>query len=190
MDEMLLEEIKRVHVFLLGMVNAIQHDLSSIANIIDDVPVVSANRTDHDIELSLRILYHKIHQCEDFFKLNHFAISKICKKFEKLPFEPVETSSKAEPTQPSDDTWDDQYGLRERRVSRCHLLKNFTSGEYFFYQFFSAGTLIDKAKEKCVDLYMTKFRRTYSPLAYYELEYIKNNDNNYTGTRFLTALKL
>eukprot|EP01039_Chlorochromonas_danica_P003872 gene3872-4230_t len=270
MDDLLLEEIKRVHIFILGMIDAIQYDLSSIAEIIDDVPVVSAKNTDHDIELSLRILYHKIRQCEDFFKLNHFAISKICKKFEKLPFRPVETitttkvdpfqptsrpnsdcespqpgsrrtitTTKVEPFQPSSrpnsdcespqpgsrrnsdcwaetfqsrsrrnsdcwaepfqtrsrrnsDCWDDEYEVRvrERRSSRCQLLLNFTSGEYFFYQFFSAGTLIDNAKEKCVDLYMTKFRRTYSPLAYYELEYIKNNDNNYTGTRFLTALKL
>ncbi len=64
------------------------------------------------------------------------------------------------------------------------------SGIYFFETFTPAIDKIEDLKQRCIDVYSKKFRITYSQLASYELEFVKNKDRVYESTNFMLGLKI
>lgn len=179
LDNKLLVEIQRVYNFLDLMTSAADSDLTAISAIIDRWQADPSTETDRNIELSLRSVYRKICLCEDFFKLNHFAISKVCKKMEKLPLKEAET-----PVELSVET-QELLAQFNRHKDRYLYLDGFKSGIYFYEVYYSALERIEATKQRCIDVYMLKFRRTYGQLAHYELLYIKNKDNNVQNVAYI-----
>lgn len=170
LDNKLLAEIQRVHKFLALMVQSVGADIDSVATIVDKLEVSptksaeQADQIDRSVEISLRSLYEKINQCDEFFQLNHFVISKTTKKMEKL--------------------------LAQQEKGTVSVWGGYSSGRFFYDDFSSSGLQIQEIQRKCVDVYTVKFRKKYSQLAKYELKYAKNKDDDHKQTRFYIGAKL
>lgn len=170
LDNKLLAEIQRVHKFLALMVQSVGADIDSVATIVDKLEISptksaeQADQIDRSVEISLRSLYEKINQCDEFFQLNHFVISKTTKKMEKL--------------------------LAQQEKGTVSVWGGYSSGRFFYDDFSSSGPQIQEIQRKCVDVYTVKFRKKYSQLAKYELKYAKNKDDDHKQTRFYIGAKL
>jgi hypothetical protein len=81
-------------------------------------------------------------------------------------------------------------GTSERKDNKLKTWEDSESGQYFFGTFTAAIDKIEDLKQQCIDIYSKKFRITYSQLASYELEFVKNKDRVYESTNFMLGLKI
>lgn len=78
-------------------------------------------------------------------------------------------------------------------ITTVPLLKGWKetmSGSYFHEEFIQSKEVIDEMKKECVAIYTKKFRKTYSDLAPFELEYVKERDHTDNTTNLFVGLKL
>lgn len=73
-------------VFLAKSLNALTHIAHKVETIVheEDAATRKARQLDHNIELAIRSIYAILARCEQFYKLNNYAIRKIGKRMEKL----------------------------------------------------------------------------------------------------------
>eukprot|EP01031_Cornospumella_fuschlensis_P040655 gene40655-49568_t len=208
-DQAVLHEIERVHRFLLSLLDSLAADLEAITSmILENPPNQQDPDADHNIEVSIRLVYQKINQTEEFYKLNFFAISKIAKKIDKLL---AMTQPESMNEQGAESTHSDVAicsvpsnleaatislppldpvlsfkGHNKSDTARWALL---SGGEYFYNGFVCSGDEIQKLRKQCIALYGQKFRRTFGHLSSYELVYVKNKDRDYKSTRVVVGIK-
>ncbi len=195
---------------------------------------------DRSIELSLRNVYNRIKQLEQFYHLNFYIIRKISKKIDKLlkdhhdekhrgknqkDAEPqtthnskdhhtaVQRSSKSnsdssksnsDKTKEHDnqassnkDMNHEVHGNESHSTPHVvkqhrqvwHTWKETRCGRYFYKEFVTSKNVIEEIKDECVSLYAKKFRKSYTELATYELEYIKEKDHMNSSTKLFVGWK-
>lgn len=180
-ERKIYNEIVRVNAFLITVIGDIDMDLKIVENAIEGTTSSNNGQSQRNIELSLRLLFEKITECEKFYHLNYFAFYKIMKKFNKL-VEPLLL---------------EQQNLDSVNSETEHLFanlengwENYPCGRYFTDTFPKSLTHIDNLKNHCTLIYSKKFRSTYSPLALYELEFVKSKDRNTEMDRYYVGFKL
>lgn len=165
-------EIQRVDWFLNSNLHEIQRDLGTISDTCD---FLNSDTLDdkkkkeelgRTVELFIRSIYEKCKACELFYKLNHYVICKIAKKFEKL----IESGKK--------------------KLDDFTPWRDYPSNDLFNRKFAGRIDEIHYLTRKSVDTYSEKFRKTYPSLAYGELEFVKNKERESLRTRFYIGVKL
>jgi hypothetical protein len=192
---------------------------------------------DRSIELSLRNVYRRIKQLEQFYHLNFYIIRKISKKIDKLlkvnqemPHEGIKKHKEDDRTACSCDHRGNQNGNKSHNdssnssntISECmdhrnnmkvfrnldievevegiSLNQNYSpisyswkqtkSGQFFYKEFIATKRVIEELKDECVTSYAKKFRKNYTELATYELEYVKEKDRTNSSTKLYVGLKM
>lgn len=175
-----LEEIKRVDWFIKATLFEIQQDLRKIyetkALFLDDMQVSQRKAQDEKtVEITLRAIYEKCKDIEQFYALNRFAICKIAKKFEKL----IDQSLLDESHTGEADGFIDFDPWRDHK-----------SNEYFTQKFVPREKIIQALSNKCKVMYKLFFRRRYPTLAEGELEFVKNKARIHKTTQVLFGMKV
>ncbi len=167
------KEIQRVDWFIVLVKGEIERDLKTI---IDNFEKPASGNVSRTVELFLRNIFERCKECEKFYKLNHYVICKIAKKFEKLiDLNGIE--------QKSVEAGDSEY--------RAFIpWRDYPSNDLFNKQFSRRTDEIHLLTSKIVETYSDKFRRTYSSLAYGELVFVKNKERESGRTRFYLGVKL
>jgi hypothetical protein len=148
------------------------------------------------LEVTLRKLFEKCKDLEQFFQLNRFAIHKIGKKFEKLidKYDPLQTEKMNDNILTGKGR--NQYENKEEDEETELLIVGFScwshynSGRYFYQKYLKRKVIIDKCKRDCVKLYQDIFRTNYPGLAWDELEFVKNKDRERKRTRIVFGIKI
>jgi hypothetical protein len=150
---------------------------------------------ERSIELSMRNIYLQIKQLEQFYHLNFYVISKISKKIDKLlKLEAKVMRSEKESSEQllkygintlEDDVKD---AIKNNKVLRP-FWKDTKTGRFFYKEFAASKKVIEELKDECVASYAKKFRKTYTNLATYELEYVKEKDRTNSWTKFFVGIK-
>jgi hypothetical protein len=169
------EEIQRVDWFLNSNLHEIQRDLKTISDTcdflhsssIDDIK--KKDELGRTVELFIRSIFEKCKACERFYKLNHYVICKVAKKFEKL----IEAGQKKGASLDDFKPW-----------------RDYPSNDLFNRKFTSRIDEVHSLTRRSVDTYSEKFRKTYPSLAYGELEFVKNKERESVRTRFYIGVKL
>eukprot|EP01031_Cornospumella_fuschlensis_P034761 gene34761-42093_t len=207
-DQAVLHEIERVHRFLLSLLDSLAADLDAITGmILENPPNQQDADADHNIEISIRLVYQKINQTEEFYKLNFFAISKIAKKIDKLlamtqcdlvaekldSLAPPMTQSCLDFPPTVHREFSDKL-LSSVADKMCNALDTplwalLSGGDYFYNNFVRSEGAIQNLRKQCIALYGRKFRKTFGQLSAYELVYVKNKDRDYKSTRVAVGLK-
>ncbi len=171
-EKLFYDEIHRVDSFLNSNLHDIQRDLRTVS---DKCDFLHSNTTEdaqkkdemgRTVELFIRGIFEKCRDCEKFYKLNHYVICKIAKKFEKL----IESGGK--------------------KFDSFTPWRDYPSNELFNKKFSGRIDEVQYLTRKVVETYSEKFRKTYSSLAYGELEFAKNKERESVRTRFYVGVKL
>jgi hypothetical protein len=168
-------EINRVDEFLNSLLLEIKRDLKIVSdtcgflNSTKKEDMKKRKEVGHTVELFIRSIFDKCKECERFYKLNHFVICKVAKKFEKL----IESSQEKKAMDDDFEPW-----------------RDFPSNDLFNHRFASRIDEIHILTKQSVDTYSEKFRRKYSSLADGELEFVKNKERETVFTRFYIGIKL
>lgn len=157
-------EIQHVDWFLSVNIAELEANLNTIHDLPQGDPKKKGDM-EKTVEVFIRNIFDKCKQCEKFYKLNHYVICKIAKKFEKL----IESGESKMDFTP----W-----------------KDFPSNALFNRTFTGRIDEISAITAKCVNTYSDMFRQTYPSLAYGELEFVKNKEREGIRTRFYVGVKL
>ena len=166
------DAIEKVDNFLNTNLHDIQRDLRTISDTCDFLnsdSLEDAQKKEElgrTVELFIRSIFEKCRDCKKFYKLNHYVICKIAKKFEKII----------------------EQGIKKRDDFKPW--RDYPSNELFNEKFASRIDEILYLTRKSVDMYSEKFRKTYPSLAIGELEFVKNKDRETVRTRFYIGVKL
>ncbi len=165
------DEIKRVDVFLKETTKSLQVDLITVSESCDfflsrtSESVKKQKELGKSVEISIRRLFQKCKDCEQFFKLNKFVIIKLSKKLEKL----MVTNSNGNNVE----MWCDR-----------------PSSIYFTNKFLNRIIEIEKLTDNATNLYSNYFRQKYPELTIGELEFVKNKEREHQQTKVYFGFKL
>ena len=163
-------EIHRVSEFLESKLNQTQGFLTKLNSETKERP--SAFQTAKASELvsnkayeaSVRKAFLECQNCEDFYHLNYFAITKIAKKYEKL----VDTEE----------------------IVDFRMWPKFRSYHFFRDIFEPKISRVGVLRSECIRLYSIVYRKTFPSLALGELKYAKVHAGSRKALLMLVGLKL
>ena len=130
------------------------------------------NHRDRTLEREIRALYSRCKVLLNFYELNNFVVRKTAKKYEKIVISMNENQPSA------------------RSTSDFAIWRSYPSFAYFSTKFCPIGQQILNTKQRCIDLYSSVFRETYTSLASDELKYLKNVDTERKDLRLHFGLKM
>lgn len=166
-EKLFYNEIQHVDWFLSSNLREIELDLKTIHDSCEELSGDAKKKEEMErtMELFIRKIFEKCKNCEKYYKLNHYVICKIAKKFEKLIEKEVEKSREFTP-------W-----------------KEYPSSS-LFHTFSNRVNEINYLTAQSITTYSEKFRQTYPSLAYGELEFVKNKERENSRTRFYIGVKI
>jgi hypothetical protein len=160
-------EIKRLDEFIVYIARYIEQDLSSLLVVWNSLSPneqssMARNNRERTVERTVRDIYDRIKTTESFYRLNHYAIQRMAKKFEtvirggkgKNHARYITTLSRKE-----FDTWSD-----------------YPSYHLFFSTYEKHAGKLESFKTGCVGAFSVIFRRSYSGMAFEELDFVKNKE--------------
>jgi hypothetical protein len=189
-DLLLYDEIQRIDIFLLSLINQIRAIL------------VKLNSPNHDndddfakasIEITLRFIFEKINKIETFYKLNSFAICKIAKKLEKIldiiqqsnninnNYHNNNNNNNIELSIDNDnDNNIDKDFIQWKKLSSYNLYKN---------NLLNKKKQIELIQNEIINTYTKIFRSNFKSLAINELEFPKQKSGEYRNRDSLIGFK-
>ncbi len=155
---------------------------------------------DRSLEMSLRNIYSRVKELEQFYHLNFYIIRKISKKIDKLlkayysdekgivtQDEKGASSNGVQPLATTQQITKDS--VQKQFLGRSKSWKETKCGRYFCNEFVSSKRVIEELKDECIASYANKFRKSYTELATYELEYVKEKDHTNSSTKLYVGWK-
>lgn len=169
-EQYLYDEIERVATFLESKLQTLESDLSRLktANHVDPNKFIeggSQTKSKEHIlsrahETGVRKCFHFAKDCEEYHSLNHYAILKIGKKYEKLLAPNCGSGFDGE--------------VEETAAADFACWKKLPSFKYFSYDFLRKMERIAALRKEALAVYCNTYRKTYPALAMGELKFGKH----------------
>jgi hypothetical protein len=194
-------EMKRLHSLVASTLNTIDRDLRSVLGQIESMDLQTKKQLkkmhdDRALERTMRGLFERCRSLQKFYELNYYIIRKMAKKYEKIVAAMLKSHSEVpiRPVQAGPGSFDTSgFGHIDIDIDpdpEFPIWSTYPSFVFFKSKLCPHSQQIADVKQKCIDIYISVFRKKYPSLGVEELKYQRLADVDRKDWRFHYGVKI